>query len=75
MKNGKSPGIDGLPIEFYKVQYEMIKNTLLQLKFHSFPNENLTPSMNQTIITLIPKKRKKEIRKKLETNILALRRL
>lgn len=31
MENGKSPGIDGLPIEFYKSQYELIKNDLLQL--------------------------------------------
>ena len=25
MENGKSPVIDGLPIEFYKSQYEIIK--------------------------------------------------
>ena len=47
MKNGKSPGIDGLPIEFYKVQYEMITNNLLQLKFHSFPKRKLN-SLNES---------------------------
>ena len=61
MENGKSPRIDGLLIEFYKPQYEIIKNDLLQhYNFILFQNENLTPSMNQAIITLIPKNDKKE---------------
>ena len=29
MENEESPGIDGLPIEFYKSQYEIIKTDLL----------------------------------------------
>ena len=29
MENEKSPGIDSLPIEFYKSQYEVIKTDLL----------------------------------------------
>ena len=64
MENGKSPRIDGLLIEFYKPQYEIIKNDLLQhYNFILFRNENLTPSMNQAIITLIPKNDKKELLK------------
>lgn len=31
MENNKSPGIDGIPIEFYKQFYEYIKHDLLQL--------------------------------------------
>ena len=31
MKNGKSPGIDGIPIEVYKSQYEVLKHDVLQL--------------------------------------------
>ena len=56
MENGKSPGIDGLPIEFYKSQYDVLKHDLLQL-YNPFPfqNENLTPSLTQTFMTLIPK--------------------
>ena len=55
LENGKSPGIDGIPIEFYKSYYEYIKNDLLQLY-----NSILTTSMNQAIITLLPKNDKKE---------------
>ena len=62
IENGKSPGIDGFPIEFYESQYEIIKNSLLQL-YNSilFQKENLTPSINQAIITLIPTNDKKEL--------------
>ena len=64
MENGKSPRIDSLLIEFYKPQCEIIKNDLLQhYNFILFRNENLTPSMNQAIITLIPKNDKKELLK------------
>ena len=61
MENDKSPGIDKLPIEFYKSQYEIIKNDLLQI-YNSvlFLNKNLSPSMTQVIITLLPKNDKKE---------------
>ena len=64
MENDISPGIDGLPIEFYKSQYEIIKNDLLQI-YNSilFLNENLPPSMTQAIITLLPKNDKKELLK------------
>lgn len=56
MENGKSPGIDGLAIEFYKSLFDLIKSYLLQL-YNSilFQDENLIPSMTQAIINLIPK--------------------
>ena len=64
MENGKSPGIDDLPIELHKSQYEIIKNDLLEL-YNSilFKNENLSHSMNQAIITLLPKNKEKELLK------------
>ena len=31
MENRKSPGIDGIPIEFYKTFCEFLKNNLIQL--------------------------------------------
>ena len=57
MENTKFPGINGLSIEFYKSQYELIKNDLLQL-YNSilFHNEDLPPpSMTKAIITLVLK--------------------
>ena len=31
MKNEKSPGIDGIPLEFHKTFYKLLENDLLQL--------------------------------------------
>ena len=72
MENGKSPGIDGLAIEFYKSLFDLIKSYLLQL-YNSilFQDENLIPSMTKAIINLIPKNDQKE-RLNLETNLLTL---
>ena len=62
MESAKSPGIDVLPIEFYKTQYELIKNDLLQL-YNSilFRNESIPTSLTKAIITLIPKTDTKEL--------------
>lgn len=59
-ENNKSPGIHGIPIEFYKSQYSILKYDLLQL-YNSilFQNEDLTPT-TQAIITLVPKYNQKE---------------
>ena len=75
LENGKSPGIDGIPIEFYRTYYEYIKNDLLQL-YNSifFGNDNLTTSMNEAIITLLPKNYKRKL-KKLEANLSTMLRL
>ena len=61
MENGKSPGIDGITIEFYKSLFDLIKSDLLQL-YNSilFQDENLIPSMTKAIIKLIPKNDQKE---------------
>ena len=61
MENGKSPGINALPIEFYKSFYELIKIDLLHL-YNSilFQDNDLTPSMTKAIINLIPKNNAKE---------------
>ena len=56
-KHGKSPGVGGLLIEFYKELFETIKYDL-QLTFNkTLFDSKLTPKIwNQAIITLIPKK-------------------
>ena len=57
MENGKSPGIDGIPIEFYKEFLETITNDL-QKTFNEtlINNQKIPKTWNQAIITLIPKK-------------------
>ena len=57
MQNNKSPGIDGIPAEFYKTFYETLENGLIQLDNNSlFTEKSITNTMQQAIITLIPKK-------------------
>ena len=61
LDNGKSTGIDGIPIEYFKSYYEYLKNDLLQLyNLILFENNNLTTSLNQAIITFSFKNDKKE---------------
>ena len=64
MENSKSPGVDGIPVEFYKTHFELIKHDLLDL-FNSilFQNEKIPTSMTRAVITLIPKNDKKEFLK------------
>ena len=57
MENNESPGIDGIPIEFYKEFLAHIENDLLQLYQNILQNEKETAkTMKQAIITLKPKK-------------------
>ena len=57
MKNGKSPGIDGIPVEYYITFYETLENDLIQLYNNIlFSEKSITNTMKQAIITLIPKK-------------------
>ena len=57
-KNGKSPGTDGLPIEFYKIFWNNIKDLILDSFSYSYENKNMTISQKQSIITRLPKKDK-----------------
>ena len=57
MENGKSPGVDGIPIGFYKEFLETIIPDL-QKTFNEtlFTNKKTPKTWNQAMITLIPKK-------------------
>ena len=56
MENDKSPGIDGIPVEFYKTFYDTLENDLIQLHNNIlFIEKSITNTM-QKAITLIPKK-------------------
>ena len=71
MKNEKSPGIDGIPIEFYKTLQELLENDLLQFyKNILFIEKDITNTMNQAIVTLILKKRRHKEIEISETNFL-----
>ena len=57
MENDKSPGIDGIPIEFYKESYVLfVKNLLQPYNNIFFIEKKSTKIKNQAIITFIPKK-------------------
>ena len=56
MKNGKSPGNDGLTNEFYVCFFNEIFNYLLNALKESFNIGQLSTSQRQAIITLIEKK-------------------
>lgn len=55
MKNGTSPGIDGLTVEFYKVFWNHLRNYLLNSFVTAFESGTLSSSQNKAVITLIHK--------------------
>ena len=55
LKNNKTPGTDGLPIEFYKMFYPKIKKILLNLYISGYEESSLNSSAMKGILNLIPK--------------------
>ena len=56
-ENDKSPGIDRIPIEFYKTFYDLLETDLLKSYNNIlFEEKDITNTMHQAIVTLIPKK-------------------
>jgi len=58
LKNNKSPGTDGLTGEFYKCFAPKLAPFLLNVFNESISVGQLPPSLNQGLITLIPKSKK-----------------
>lgn len=56
MENGKSPGIDGITVEFYKAFWPEVGPELLTVFNESLVNGQLPRSCRRAIITLLPKK-------------------
>jgi len=56
MKPGKTPGSDGLPIEFYKVFWTKISDCLLNTINYAYIEGKFSISQRRGIIKLIPKK-------------------
>ncbi|XDV12372.1 hypothetical protein PO909_001067 [Leuciscus waleckii] len=56
MENGKTPGIDGISIDFYKVFWAEVGPDLLEVLNQSLIDGQLPKSCRRAIITLLPKK-------------------
>ena len=54
MKNRKSPGLDGLPVEFYKTFWTIIKRDFLEVISFVLKNKNVC-KMNKGVIGIMPK--------------------
>ena len=57
-KNNKTPGCDGIPVEFYKVFWNRIKNILYDALMYAYKEKTLHISARRGVICLIPKKYK-----------------
>jgi hypothetical protein len=56
MKLNKSPGLDGIPVEFYKMFWRHIKFYLLESLLKSFEIGELSSSQRASVLSLINKK-------------------
>jgi hypothetical protein len=56
MKSNKSPGPDGIPIEFYQLFGENVGNDIYEVFTYSFNEEELPYSQYLAVITLLYKK-------------------
>lgn len=61
MNNGKSPGPDGYPVEFYKKFSDQLAPLLLEMFNHSYSLGSLPPTLTQAAISLIHKKGKEPL--------------
>ena len=59
MKTGKTPGIDGLPVEFYKTMWHTIKKEFVIVIRCIFEKLLLCKDMNKGVIKLVPKNKNK----------------
>lgn len=55
-KKDKSPGPDGIPVEFYSHFYDLLKNDLLNMVNATCQSGSINSALSATFIALIPKK-------------------
>ena len=55
MKNGKCPGIDGFPVEFFKVFWKKLKFFILKALNYAYDTGEMPLSLRQCLITCLPK--------------------
>uniref|UniRef100_A0A671TWB6 Reverse transcriptase domain-containing protein n=1 Tax=Sparus aurata TaxID=8175 RepID=A0A671TWB6_SPAAU len=56
LDNGKAPGIDGIPVDFYKTFWPVVGEDMLEVFQESFRSGLLPQSCRRAVITLLPKK-------------------
>ncbi len=56
MKSNKSPGLDGLPTDFYKAFWDIIGDTVLNALNESYDKGELSVTQKTAVLTLIHKK-------------------
>ncbi|KAI3375657.1 hypothetical protein L3Q82_003721 [Scortum barcoo] len=56
LQNGKAPGIDGLPVDFYKSFWSVLGEDLLEVIMDCLETGWLPMSCRRAVITLLPKK-------------------
>ncbi|KAI3355008.1 hypothetical protein L3Q82_004797 [Scortum barcoo] len=71
LANGKAPGIDGIPVEFYKAFWPVVGEDMLQVFQESFRSGFLPQSCRRAVITLLPKERRPPGPEELETGLFA----
>ena len=57
MKLDKSPGLDGIPIEFYHTFWHILRSFLIKIYNESFQLEKLCNSQRISVLSLLHKKR------------------
>ena len=55
-ENGKTPGNDGIPVEFYKSFWGSVGELMTEVFNYSFESGQMSSSQEEAIITLIDKK-------------------
>ena len=58
MNNGKTPGQDGIPVDFYKVFWKLLKKPYMDMMIEVYDKEILHTSARKGILNLIPKANK-----------------
>ena len=55
LNTNKSPGLDGLPVEFYTTFWSLLKSDIHALSTYAFHHATLSSSQQHAVITLLPK--------------------
>ena len=67
MKKNKSPGNDGLPVEFYNTFWQEIKNLLIESLNYAYDVGELSATQRRSMLSLLFKKKRQIFSEKLET--------